>query len=481
MFLTPDAPNTLRQWFSDEVILEILQHLTDTELLSLTCVSKHIHELALLSYLGRYGITENDISTHSFPPLSTSGAFKALLIARFITGVDELRLRFDNREQLDRDVRGLINLVQRLPPIRSIDLEFPPRLSRAERAAINHGDLEGMVLSVTSASRSRLSVVISPLPVSIIRPSRAVYRWFSVIGALWSDRKGPLIGDQDFREKMLIFPLMRVGGVIPSISIRAFDAPNPIGTLIVLQASGVFSLRFPSNLRLSNLEMSAIFENIQLPLLQSVEAALSTISASSLLTFLRRHPTLRQLRLPGPPHHGKALNSSTKTQRDPLPPDALPQLENVFGGMNLVAWVLASAHPFPQFTTASIELHNSTSILDDYRNALHGIARRPALSKLTLHIGSSWCPWNAMGVGPARAPESDVPHVTDLRLWFTFGAIRNPASLAKWLRLFRGLREVALINHISSTDLAGLLGKECPGINFTSYKLGKHGSHHSVA
>ncbi|KAJ6591694.1 hypothetical protein DFH09DRAFT_182050 [Mycena vulgaris] len=473
MVLTPSAPSTL-PWFSDEVILEILEHLADAELLSLAGISKHFHELALLSHLSRYGITENDIASNSFPPLSTNGAFRAVLLARFITGMDELRLRFDNSAQLDRDVRALTNFVKRLPPIRSIDLEFPSRLARAEMTVVRPANMESMVLSLISAYRSRSSVAISPLPVCIIRPHKpafhAVRRWYSGIGTL--DRKGPLIDDRDFLGKIRILTLMRVAGVIPNISIRGFDPPNPLGTLIVLHASSIYDLRFPSELKLSCAEMSAIFENLQLPLLQGVEAALSTISAPSLLAFLCRHPTLRRLRLPGPPDHPKAPKSNIRARRDPLPPDALPQLEHVFGSAHLIAWVLASAYPFPQLTAVIIELHDGVSTRDDYHNALRGIARRPALSTLTLHI-DGWSPWNARGFDPAMAPESDVPHVADLRLTFKWpsGIIRNPASLVEWLRLFRGLREVSLFNQISTTDLSGLLGRECPNIRFTWYKL----------
>ncbi|KAJ7111414.1 hypothetical protein C8R44DRAFT_799460 [Mycena epipterygia] len=477
MVMSPSAPSTL-PWFSDEIILEILAHLPDMELLSLVGISKHIHELALLTHLRRYGITENDIASNSFPPLSTSGAFRAFLVARFITGMDELHLTFDDIAQLDSDVRALTSLAQRLPPIRSIDLEFPPRLASAEIAA---GDMEAMVLSLISAHRSRPSVVISPLPVSIIRPHKpafhAVRRWYSGIGAVGSEKYGLLIDDQDFRERLGIFTLMRVGGVIPNISIRAFDPPNPLGTLIVLRASGIPDLRFPSELKLSSAEMSAIFENLQLPLLRGIEAALSTISAPSLLTFLCRHPTLRRLRLPGPPHHPKTPKSNAKSQRDPLPPDALPQLENVFGSAYFVAWVLASPSLFPQMTAITIELQNGASAREEYHDALRGIARRPALCTLTLQI-DGWSPWNPGHLDPATAPERDVPHVADLRLVFKSpsGIIRNPALLVEWFRLFRGLREVSLFNNISGSDFSELLRRESPNVKFTWYHLGKHNS-----
>ncbi|KAJ7723730.1 hypothetical protein DFH07DRAFT_855606 [Mycena maculata] len=468
------APSTL-PFFSNEIILEVFEHLTDKELLSLAGISKHIHELALLSHLSRYGITENDIATNSFPPLSTSGALRACLLARFITGIDTLQLRFDESAQLDRDVQAVTKLVQKLPPIRSIDLEFPPRLAHAEMAAVSRDGVVAMVLSLLSAFRSRPAVTISPLPVSIIRPYTPIFhtvrRWTGTAGP---EKSGPFIDDQAFREKMGLFTLMRVGGVIPNISIRAFDPPNPLGTLIVFRASGISDLRFPSDLRLSSAEISAIFENLQLPLLRGVEAALSIISAPSLLAFLCRHLTLQRLRLPGPSDHPKTPKSKTRAHPDPLPPDALPQLENIFGSAHLVAWVLASAHPFPHLTALTIELYDGTSTRDDYHNALHGIARRPAIDTLTLQI-NGWSPWNATDLDPAAAPERDVPHVADLRLALKWpvGMPRNPALLVEWFRLFAGLREVAVFNMPTAEYLSRLLEREFPNVRFTWYKHGR--------
>ncbi|KAJ7110638.1 hypothetical protein C8R44DRAFT_883771 [Mycena epipterygia] len=481
MGMSLDTPSTLPR-FSDEIILEVLHHCSDAELLELSTISRHIHELALLSLLSRYGITESDIASNSFPPLSTSGAFRAFPLARFITGVDELRLQFDYNCQLEKDVRALTNLVRRLPPIKKIDLEFPPRFVRAQTAAVRRCDMEGAMLALISAYRSRPSVAVSPLTLSIIRPRKpafyAVRRLYSGIRAMGSKnyvRKGPLIDDQEFRKEMFLFALLRVGGVIPNISIRAFDPPNPLGTLIVLRAAGIANLRFPSNLKLSCAEMSAVFDNLKLPLLRSVEAALSTISPPSLLAFLCRHPSLQRLQLRGPPDHPKA-KSKTCTEREPLAPGALPQLEHVLGSAHFVAWVLASAHPFPQFTAVTIELHKGVFIREDYQNALCGIALRPVLCTLTLHL-EGWDPWSAKDFDAATAPERDLSQIADLRLTFKFPSRvgRNLALLVEWLRLFRGLREVSLFDTMPLGNLSGLLGKECPNITFTSYKLEKQG------
>ncbi|KAJ7469850.1 hypothetical protein B0H11DRAFT_2238289 [Mycena galericulata] len=464
--------NTL-PWFSSEIILKVLDHLTDAELLSLAGISKRIHKLALVSHLSRYGITENNIALNSFPSLSTSGAFPALVLARFITAMDELHLTFSNSDQLERDARAVINLVQRLPPIRSIELEFSQRLAHPEMARGRGDVVEGMVLASISAYYARPSVIISPLPVSIIRPRKATYhvvrQWCLALLTLGSGRKGPLIGDQDFREKLGIFPLMRLGGLIPSISIRAFDPQNPLGTLIVLRASGISDLRFPSELGLSFAEMSAIFDNLRLPLLRGIEASLPLISAPSLLTFLYRHPTLQRLRLPGSADHPKTTQSNT------ILPDALPQLEYICGSAQLVAWVLTSAHMFPHLTALTIELHASASTRNAYQNALRGIAWRPALSALTLQI-DGWNPWNAKALDLVSPPETGVPHVAELRLTFKWpsGVIRNPALLVEWLRLFPGLKEVSS-NHISAGDFPARLGRELPNIKFTWHKLGING------
>ncbi|KAF8192226.1 hypothetical protein K438DRAFT_1970040 [Mycena galopus ATCC 62051] len=466
------VPNTL-PWISSEIILKVLDYLTDAELLSLAGISKRIHKLALVSHFSRYGITENDIALNSFPSLTTSGAFPALVLARFITVLDELHLTFSNSNQLERDARAFINLVQRLPPISSIELEFSQRLAHPEMARGRGDVLEGMVLASISAYCTRPSVIISPLPVSIIRPRKATFhvvrQWSLSLLTLGSGRKGPLIDDQDFREKLGIFPLIRVGGFIPSISIRGFDPPHPLGTLIILRAWGISDLRFPSELGLSFVEMSAILENLRLPLLCSIEASLPLISAPSLLTFFHRHPTLQRLRLPDSADH---LNT---TQLNTILPEALPQLEYICGSVQLVAWVLTSAHTFPHLTALTIELHASASARNAYHNALRGIAWRPALSTLTLQI-DGWSPWNARTLDLVSPPEIDVPHVAELRLTFKWpsGVIRNPALLVEWLRLFPGLKEVSS-NHISAGDLPARMGREFPNIRFTWYKLGING------
>ncbi|KAJ7099042.1 hypothetical protein C8R43DRAFT_1244338 [Mycena crocata] len=465
--------------FTDELILEIFEHLTNDELLPLATISKHIHSLALLSHLRRHGITESDIAANSYPPLSTSGAFPAFLIARFVTRLDSLKLRFDPSTKLDRHVSALATLVQRLPPIKSIDLEFCSWPARAQMNAARRCDMEGLLLTLISGYRSRPSVAVSPLSVTIIRPHKpsfhAVRRLYSFVRAPSSKKSNPagaggLIEEHQIREKLVIFPLLRVGGVIPNISIRAFDAPDVLGTLIVLRASGISDLRFPSNLRLSPAEISAVFARIKLPLLRCVEAAFGAIDPAALHGFFCRHDSLQLLRLRGPP--AVTRSAETATPREPLPPDALPQLEHVLGSTPLLAWILASPHPFPELTVVTLELYKSPLAKTHYASALRGIAHRPNLTVVSLQLHGC-APWDAKEFDGPAAPERGLRHVRDLRVtWKALSAVpRNHMIVARWMKLFPSLDQVSLFDHLPMEVLCGLLERECPNVKFVPYKM----------
>ncbi|KAJ6559530.1 hypothetical protein B0H19DRAFT_1260243 [Mycena capillaripes] len=471
----PDDPTSPSR-FSDEIILQIFEHLTDGELLSLVVISQHIHDLALLSHLSRYGITETNIATNSFPPLSTSGAFPAFCLARFIAGVEALRVQFDPSVKLNRDVRALENLVRRLPPIKSINLDFLPRRTPLAIRAVRLCDIEGLMLALIAKARSHPVVSVSPFAVSIIRPHKPR---FSLVRRIFSraPRTAPLIRAEEFRKELVILPLMRMGGVIPSISLRALEPPDAVGTLIVFRDSGISNLRIPSSLRLSVEEATGIFENLRIPLLRGVEAALVGISGPSLRSFLCRHPTLERLVLRWP-NTARGVRSSALSQEELLPPDVLGRLEHILGNADLLRWMLASTNSFPQLTVVVIELHKGASTREDYLTAMRGLARRSALDTLALHI-YNWYPWDPKhfdAAATATAPEREASHLVDLRLTFKFayGArLQNIPSMAAWLRLFPGLQKLSLFDAIGPRGLDTFLAKQCPQLKFTSYQLGK--------
>ncbi|KAJ7183835.1 hypothetical protein C8R46DRAFT_1027479 [Mycena filopes] len=460
--------------FADEIILEIFEHLTDQDLLSLAIISQHIHEVALLAYFSRYGITESDIATKTFPQLSNTGAFRAFCVARFIAGVDTLRLRFDQTPTLHRDVDALARFARRMPPIKSVDLEFSPWQGGKPQAQL---DVVGLLLTVISDFRTRPIVVMSPFAVCVVRPHKPSLRGIrGILERLRPTRSstGPesepiTIDEKQFRDAVLIFTLMRAGRVIPSVSIRMFDPPAPLGAVLVVHAAGLRNLHFAADLHLSPAEMSLAMNHITVPLLRSINAEQHDIPEAALHGLICRHPTLEHLKLRGSP----ATPPASAAPPPPLPADALPQIEHIIGSARLLAWLLASPHPFPLLRAITLEMRPGPHVLEDYRTALRGLARRFHTDTVALKcVGCA--PWDAPDFAAAEVPEHTLTGVVDLRLTFLrpTRAPRDARRFIAWLRLFGGLRRVALFDTtLPLGGYCGVLQKELPHITFTSHIL----------
>ncbi|KAJ7026360.1 hypothetical protein C8F04DRAFT_1125502 [Mycena alexandri] len=468
MVLSPTShTDPLLPRFADEIFLEIFEHLTDMDLLSLATISKHIHELSLVACFGRYGITEADIAAKSFPPLSKSQAFPTIPLGRFVTTVDALRLRFHTSTQLNRDVNALASLVRRMEPIKSTDLDFSPWPRRLQPNVIRC-DMEALSLALVSPFRMRPIVVISPLVVTVVRPHRppvnVVRRIFRRVRT--SGNTEATIDEKAFRDALVIFTLMRAGRVIPSVSVRAFDPPAPLGAVIIIGAARIQNLRFARDLGLSPAEVSVILDNLNIPLLRSIDAEQRSIPENALSAFLCRHPTVQHLSLRGPPPMPPLRILPTS-----MPPDALPQLQHIIGSARLIAWVLASPDPFPQLVVTTIELYPAFGLPADYRAALHGLARRPTMDTLVLQF-NGWTPWNEQEFTAPTAPERELQQVDDLRLTFRLPSRlpRSPAFI-QWLRLFSSVRTVMLFGYVALDDWCVVLRKELPHIKFTSHVL----------
>ncbi|KAF8182385.1 hypothetical protein K438DRAFT_1840159 [Mycena galopus ATCC 62051] len=422
-----------------------------------------------MAHLARHGITETDIKACSFN--TTSDAVSALRVARFITRIDALRLRFkrSHGSKFDRDVAELVLLARR-SPIRSIDLEFSPRNPTTERRGI----IEDLTLDLISPYRSRPAIIVSPLAVSIARPRKPARSLVRRFFARLRRKAKHKIDEERFREAFLIFSLLLqgLGGGIPRVSIRTFDAPNPMGSLIVLYAPRISDLRFPASLRLSASEMNALLTELNFPLLRNINVTSCPIPEPALHSFLCRHPTLQGLRLAGCRLTNEQSPGSAPQSLQLLAPHALPRLEHVLGSARLVAWVLASPQEFPHLLVATIELYG-TGPQNDYRTALRGLARRSTADTLALQI-SGWAPWDASDFAAPTVPERTLPHVTDLRLTFRVPARAPKATvLAQWLRLFTGLQKVSVFDALHLEARCVLLREELPHVTFMAYVLEK--------
>ncbi|KAJ6488874.1 hypothetical protein C8R45DRAFT_248592 [Mycena sanguinolenta] len=453
--------------FSDEVLLALFEQFTETDLLSLATVSKHIHDVALMAYLSRYGITDADIQARSFQ--TTSGAICALCSARFITRIDSLQVQFVPKN-FDRDVAAFSSLLRRLR-IKSVELDFPPLSQWTERRG-TRDQIERLMLDAISLYGSRPAITVTPLVVSVVRPLK-ISPVRRLVARLRLSRSipEPTIHQEQFADIFTIFSLLRLAGAIPRVSIHTFDPPASIGSLIVLFPQRICNLRFPPNLRLSPSEMSELLTHLTLPRLYNIDMLPSVVPELALHTFLCRHSALQSLRLLGCLIQEQPGSPPTAL----LPSQALPQLGHIVGSTRLAAWILQSTQEFPKLVVATIELPGTRSAApqESYYTAMCGVARRPTLDTLIFHV-ISWAPWHRSDFTAATAPERELLHVRDLRLTFRAGS-RSPrfVVLAKWLRLFGGLQQVMLFDSPKPEPLCVLLRKEFPNIAFTAFFMKK--------
>ncbi|KAJ6545332.1 hypothetical protein B0H19DRAFT_1075666 [Mycena capillaripes] len=460
-----------------EMILQIFAYLTDAELLSLASMSKQFHTLALLSYLARYGINETNISNNSYPLVSTSGAFRALCIARFVGGIDALRVRFDPSTKTQRDVRLLDSLVSRLPPINSVELEFLPRSSSWERQLVgSQCDLEGLMFRLISQYRSRPSVIVCPKDVTVLHTPNPLVHYLKRIvwcmpinGSKTYIKKRRLIYEKQFRLTMEPRLWADAGATIPTISLRRFDPPAAFGTVFILDAPNISRLHLW--FRTSKSETAMIFDVLSLPRLLTVDAEVSGISDASMHRFLCRHPSLKVLDFYGPP-----CDSDNVVQRQPLPPDALPHVRSISAGPSFLAWILVSDNPFPKLTVIKIRLWglSKAKMWNTYHTTLRGLARLPTVAALVLDLGNNFYPWDPSHFDPATAPELKVSHVVRLQICF-FEVVRKKRTIlstVEWLRTFPSVREVELAAEVQvDRDFEKWcrlrLDRELPEIQFT--------------
>ncbi|KAF7364239.1 hypothetical protein MSAN_01083700 [Mycena sanguinolenta] len=409
---------------SDELVLGIFECLTDADLLSLVTVSKHIHDVALMTHLGRYGITETDIQAGSFQ--CTSGAVCALRAARFITRIEALTIRFESSITLDRDIAALAGLARRVPPIKSVDLEWRPMVITdlgARQPALAH-----LFLDLVS-HRSQPAIIVCPKKISVIRPQQPT-RWGLLARLRVRGSKYDSEPSIDEAELLQAFPTHALNAIM-RMSIRVFPGS---GSLVVLFPEFIAYMHFPLDIRPA--EVTLLLLHLNLPAAtDSVMNYTSAISDPALHAFICRHQTLRRLSLRGDP-------VAVTEPLHPLPSTSLPQLESIHGSACLLSWVLASPQNSPHLVHAWIQLYPRRGTQDYYRTALCGLALRPTARQLTFQF-MGWAPWNTADFAAPSAPERTLSRITALYLEFRVPSNLPQATvLIKWLQLFDGLRHV---------------------------------------
>ncbi|KAF7364250.1 F-box domain-containing protein [Mycena sanguinolenta] len=441
---------------SDELVLGICECLTDADLLSLATVSKHIHDIALMTHLGRHGITETDIQAGSFQ--CTSGAVCALRTARFITKIEALTIQFQSRARLGWDIAALAGLARRVPPIKSVDLEWGPLVGidlRARKSALAH-----LFLDLVS-HRSQPAIIVCPKRISVVRPQQPIRR--RLLARLRV--RGPRYESEPNIEKaelLQAFPTPPLKAAL-RMSIRVFPGS---GSLVVLFPEVTEYMHFPLDIRPAEVTLLLLHSNLPVVKVCSMDDTCA-ISDPALHPFICRHQTLRWLYLGGDP----ADETMETDPILPLPSGSLPQLEGIHGSAYLLSWVLASLQNSPNLVYATIQLYLRPGTRDYYRTALCGLALRPTTRWLTCQF-TGWAPWNTPDFAAPNAPERTLSHVTDLYLEFRVPSkLPQAAVLIEWLQLFDGLHQVAFyqVSSSSSKKLRIVLQKKFPNITFSMH------------
>ncbi|KAF7364236.1 hypothetical protein MSAN_01083300 [Mycena sanguinolenta] len=434
---------------ADELVLRIFECLTDADLLSLATVSKHIHDVALMIHLGRYGITETDIQAGSFQ--CTSGAVCALRTARFITRIEALTILFESSTTLDRDIAALAGLARRLPPIKSVDLEWRPTVGidlRTRKSALAH-----LFLDLVS-HRSQPAIIVSPMRISVVRPQEPT-RWgllahLRVRGS--NDESEPRI---DEAELLQAFPALPSRATM-RLSIRVFPGS---GSLVTLLPELTDYMYFPPDIRPAEATLLLLHSNLPMVTVCFMDDTCAVFDPA-LHSFICRHHTLRKLYLRGDPADVTMETGPIL----PLPSGSLPQLEGIHGSACLLSWALASPQNSPNLYYATIQLYPRPGTRDCYRTALCGLALRPTVWWLALQF-TGWAPWNALDFAAPSAPERTLLHVAHLHLEFRAPSkLPQAAVLVKWLQLFNGLRQVTFYQ--VSKKLRKVLQKEFSNVAF---------------
>ncbi|KAJ7057473.1 hypothetical protein C8F01DRAFT_1152259 [Mycena amicta] len=475
----------------EELFLEALAYVDDNDLLALATVSKHIHDLVLLLHLQRNGVTAADIHSRVIPK-ANSAVVHSLRMARFVSRVDTLHLRFrffGNHVNVLRDMAALAKLPAKFTGLTSILLDFPP--AHIPRATLSACDTEGVLFALISAHLHRPTVCLSHINASIIRPRRppstAIGRLLGRLHLRTKQRKQ--IQDMDFRNALYVLPLMRGGGGIPCIDIRAFlDVDAPIGTIIILRYNLITTLSFPAENQLSSAEITAIFSNVTLPRLRTLSGYGLDVTIEALLAFFVRHSLLERVALRGvpQPYTPKGAKKQQRRNHNPppvpvpqtpsltqLPSDALPQLENILCGVHLAAQLLTIAAPDPQalpnLSFLTVELHGGQNAASAYADVLRGIARRTNLTGLGLHV-FDWFPW------ATDAPTPSPSQITNLRITGAFkDTPSRPDLLVPWLQRWSGLIEITLFAQHAEAEgghsLLRAIRREMPGLEVVLFKI----------
>ncbi|KAJ7445977.1 hypothetical protein B0H11DRAFT_2086149, partial [Mycena galericulata] len=440
-----------------ELVLQIYDYLTETELLHLCQVSVLAKQIALPVLLARCGVSEAQIQSQELLNVP-SRALRALCAAcpTVIASVKVLDLHFDEDFQHRPVWRFLAHLGERLPAIPRVTLTFskPPALSTPDNynALRDQRDpLMGLfprALASLVGAGSKPVCIIDP---GILRGSAIVRPGVppppDILTRAWSAIVGPSTTDYPALSRIDENELVRTlqGYVTPiwwstallvqSIHLKSFTEPTtPLGSLVVLDPGSSEdlphlgrSLRITEDV-ISHAEWHFILLNLNLPSVRWLSIG-SDLECNVLAAFLDNHHGIEMM----------AFSNWSHLHLQDAPPfshSAVPHLKHLSAGPRIISRLL-QMYEFSLLQHVSINAPSNDP--DDSRYfpaALRAVAAHPSVEILGIDLRNLNVPWNDVDATEGRAEQ--VHNVRELHLHSWKHPVDHHAFI-KWLAMFPAL------------------------------------------
>ncbi|KAF7377419.1 F-box domain-containing protein [Mycena sanguinolenta] len=482
-----------------ELILLILDWLSELELLKFRQVSSGSQQLALLTLLARHGVSECQVQSQELSKISSRAI--RVLCASYPTLLPNIR-RLD-LDLTDGDVshlhpwQSLVHLAERFPTIPHVSFAFSDRSTASER----FGGLWNLLPATLSAlmgigNHSRPVVIIHYLNTIAVHPKVPHLLKRALKTPIRPSALAvPVIDKMKLTRKLLSsIATASTRRLLSTISVRSFMDPDaPIGALLILNRLAVCYLDIDEHV-LSRTEWTFLLEELYLPALRALvvridfdcdaEARHNKNHWNTFSAFLERHDKIELLDFVASPsgHPRPTLESP------PFSTSALPLLQRLTASAHVVARILQTTNEFPLLERVEIGAreplpHTPTSAHKDHSTpendcnpndatyvqaALCALVARPSVTALVLHLHGLSLPWAAPSQvkvdpdscypGPTSRMETHLHAIEKLELlhWAPESEHASCArQLPAWLALFPGLREVVIAGDMRPQQAAG--------------------------
>ncbi|KAF8176362.1 hypothetical protein K438DRAFT_1979154 [Mycena galopus ATCC 62051] len=452
-----------------ELILSILDCLPEPELLRFCEVSSGSQQLALLTLLARYGVSESQIHSQELSKISSRAIHS--LCASYPTILPNIRrLDFDfTNGDVDHlhPWRSLIHLAECFPIIPRISFAFSDRSSASERFSGLWNMLPTTLIALMGKSHARPVVIIHYLGVTALHPKvpnllKRALKTPTRPSAL----AVPVVDKMKLTRKLFsTIATASTRRLLSTISLRSFntDPPAPLGVLMVLNSSAISYLDIDDRV-LSRAEWEFLMGELHLPSLRAliirVDFEFNHQNHSHLSAFIEKHDKIEFLDFPRDWSclHDDTRNSTLK----PFSTSTLLYLKHITASARVVAGILQIANEFPLLEYVGIGSREPILPADKdkaknrpktdgdsngaacVQDALRALAARPSVMTLVLHLQSIALPWADFHSAEEKNTRAETLNSIQKLELVRWTREAGHTAFPAWLALFPALQDVLI-------------------------------------